>query len=80
MRHDRISTPRRATNVSLPTDLVEQARALGISVSRACEAGLADEVRRVREQQWIEENWEAIQSSNRWVEEHGLPLARHRMF
>ena len=75
-----MSTPRRATNVSLPTDLVEQARALGISVSRACEAGLADEVRRVREQQWIEENWEAIQSSNRWVEEHGLPLARYRMF
>lgn len=75
-----MSTPRRATNVSLPADLVEQARALGISVSRACEAGLADEVRRVREQQWIEENWEAIQSSNRWVEEHGLPLARHRMF
>lgn len=80
MRHDRISSPRRATNVSLPADLIEQARELGISVSRACEAGLADQVRKAREQQWIEENWEAIQSSNRWVEEHGLPLAKYRMF
>ncbi|MBS0502783.1 MAG: type II toxin-antitoxin system CcdA family antitoxin [Proteobacteria bacterium] len=80
MRHDRVSSPRRATNVSLPADLVEQARELGISVSRACETGLADEVRKVREQQWIEENWEAIQGWNAWVEEHGLPLAKYRMF
>ena len=81
MRHDRIpKSPRRATNVSLPADLIEQARELGVSVSRACEAGLADEVRRVREKQWIEENWEAIQGWNVWVEEHGLPLAKYRMF
>jgi antitoxin CcdA len=80
MRHDRISKPRRATNVSLPTELVDQARELGISVSRACETGLADEVRHVREKQWIEENWEAIQAWNAWVDEHGLPLAKYRMF
>jgi antitoxin CcdA len=81
MRHDRIPAgPRRATNVSLSTDLVEQARELGVSVSRACEAGLAAEVKKAREAKWIEENWEAIQSSNCWVEEHGLPLAKYRQF
>jgi antitoxin CcdA len=81
MRHDRIPAgPRRATNVSLSSDLVEQARELGVSVSRACEAGLAAEVKKAREAKWIEENWEAIQSWNAWVEEHGLPLAKHRMF
>jgi len=81
MRHDRISAgPRRATNVSLSSELVEQARALGVSVSRACEAGLAAEVKKVREAKWIEENWEAIQSWNAWADEHGLPLAKYRMF
>jgi antitoxin CcdA len=80
MRHDRIEPSRRATNVTLSIELVEQARELGISVSRACEAGLAAEVKKAREAKWIEENWEAIQSSNRWVEEHGLPLAKYRMF
>ena len=80
MRHDHIEPSRRATNVTLPTELVEQARELGISVSRACEAGLAAEVKKAREAKWIEENWEAIQSSNHWVEENGLPLAKYRMF
>jgi antitoxin CcdA len=81
MRHDRIpGSPRRATNVSLSAQLIEEARELGISVSRACEAGLAAEVKKAREAKWIEENWEAIQSWNAWVDEHGLPLAKYRMF
>ncbi len=29
---------------------------------------------------WLAENKEAIQSSNAWVETHGLPLAKHRQF
>lgn len=80
MRHDRIGAPRRPTNVTLSTELVDQAKELGISVSRACEAGLAGEVKRVREAKWVEENMEAMLSSNRWVEEHGLPLAKFRPF
>ena len=29
---------------------------------------------------WIEENAEAIRSSNEYVEKHGLPLAKYRQF
>ena len=29
---------------------------------------------------WLEENREAPESSNEWVEKHGLPLAKYRMF
>jgi antitoxin CcdA len=29
---------------------------------------------------WITENAEAIRSSNDYVEKHGLPLAKYRMF
>lgn len=80
MKHERISGPRRAANISLPAQLIQDARDLGVALSSACEAGLAAEVKKAREAKWIEENWDAIQSSNRWVEEHGLPLAKYRQF
>ena len=71
---------RRATNVSLDTDLVETARALGINVSRACELGLKREVAGATREQWLEENREAIEGWNAYVREHGLPLAKYRRF
>lgn len=71
---------RRPTNVSLAAELIEEAKSLDINVSQACEKGLAAEVKKAREDKWIEENWEAIQFWNRYVEENGLPLAKYRMF
>jgi antitoxin CcdA len=75
-----IHSARKATNVSLDTSLLEEARQLGINVSRACEHGLAEEIAKVRAQLWREANREAIASSNAYVEKHGLPLARYRQF
>lgn len=74
------SAPKWATNVSLNSDLLEQARALGVNVSRACERGLAEQIAELRDRQWLEENREAIASSNAYVEAHGLPLAKHRPY
>lgn len=74
------SAPRRATNVSLNSDLLEQAKALGINVSRACERGLAEQIAELRDRRWLEENREAIASSNAYVEAHGLPLAKQRPY
>jgi antitoxin CcdA len=71
---------RRPTNVSLAAELIEEAKALDINISQACEKGLAAEVKKAREDKWIEQNWEAIQYWNRYVEENGLPLAKYRMF
>lgn len=31
-------------------------------------------------EQWAEQNRESIESSNRYVEEHGLPLEKARQF
>jgi antitoxin CcdA len=71
---------RRATNVTLPVVLVEQAKALKINVSQACEAGLAAQIKAVREKQWLEENSEAFEYCNKYIEEHGLTLERFRSF
>lgn len=32
-----------------------------------------------RHEQWMKENAEAIKSSNTYVEQHGLPLAKYKM-
>jgi antitoxin CcdA len=71
---------RRPTNVTLPVDLLTEARALGLNVSQACEQGLKAEIARSRAAQWLDENREAIVSSNEYVERHGLPLSEFRQF
>src|SRR5690606_5438608 len=74
------SAARRATNVSLPEDLLSEAKALQINISQAAEAGVAQAIARTRSERWLAENQEAIESSNAFVENHGLPLAKYRMF
>lgn len=74
------SAPKKATNVTLTENLLSEAKALHINISQAAEAGLALAIARRRTELWLEENKEAINSSNAFVEEHGLPLAKYRMF
>src|SRR3546814_19301601 len=56
------SAPRRATNVSLPEDLLSEAKALQINISQAAEAGVAQAIARTRSERWLAENKEAIES------------------
>lgn len=77
---EHIASTKRPTNVSLAEDLLAEARALRINVSQAAEAGVARAVAEKRAELWLQENRSAIESSNAYVESHGLPLERHRMF
>jgi antitoxin CcdA len=76
----RVAAIKRATNVSIRSDLIDEAKQLGINISEACEQGLEKEVAKTRAEQWLEENRAALESSNAYVEKHGLPLARYRQF
>ncbi len=80
MTRQGITRNRKATNVSLPAELIEEARRLSINISQACEKGLEAQVAKARSERWIEDNKHAIDSSNAWVEKHGLPLASFRPF
>ena len=73
-------TTRRATNVTLPVDLLAEARALGLNLSQACEQGLKAEIAKSRAAQWVEENRDALESSRDYVERHGLPLSEFQHF
>ena len=74
------ATPREAMSITLAVPLVEEARALGIDVSQACERGLAHEVARLRKEKWLQENQDALAAWNEYVEQHGLPLSTFRQF
>jgi len=71
---------RKATNLLLDSALVEEAKALGINLSRACEDALRQEIAAERGRLWQAENAEGIAASNAYVEKYGLPLQKYRMF
>ena len=73
-------TPRKATNLSVRPELVEEARALGLNLSDVLERGLQQAIAEARREAWLTENRAALDSSNAWVAANGLPLAAKRRF
>lgn len=80
MERKKFALTRRATNVTLPADLLREARELEINFSQACEKGLIEAVRAARQQRWLAENQQAIDAWNAHVDAHLLPLASFRQF
>ena len=75
-----VRTSKKPTNLSLDVALLLEARELQVNLSQAAEQGLRREIARVKADKWKAENANAIDSSNQWVETHGLPLDRYRQF
>ncbi len=75
-----VQITRRVTNVTLPVDLVSRALALRLDISQACEQGLEAEIAPSQGAQWLEENRQALSSSNDYVERNGLPLSEFCQF
>ena len=74
------NAPRKATNVTIDAGLLEQAKTLGINVSKASEEGLIRAVSLREEAIWMQANQAALESSNAYVDRNGIPLAKHRNF
>lgn len=73
-------TSRRSTSLSLNQGLLDEARELGVNISRAAERGVSDAVRVARNARWKEENAAAIHAYNRFIDENGVPLRELRKF
>ncbi|MBZ9735849.1 MULTISPECIES: type II toxin-antitoxin system CcdA family antitoxin [unclassified Mesorhizobium] len=71
---------RKSVNTSIDSRLIEEAKALGINMSRAAEQGIAKAISAEKIRRWQEENKEALESSNEYVKRNGLPLAKYRLF
>jgi antitoxin CcdA len=69
-RHNQ-TVAKRATNVSVRSDLLAAAREAGLNLSATLERALTEELAGVRRKQWREENREAIAAYNEYIEENG---------
>jgi antitoxin CcdA len=71
---------KKAANLSVRADLLEEARARKINLSQTLEAALAVELKKRREAEWLEQNKAAIEAYNREIAEHGLFSDGFRQF
>ena len=74
------NAPKKATNLSLNSKVLEAAREMGMNVSQTVDELLAAEVKRRYWERWNEDNKEAIAAYNARVAKEGLPLAKYRTF
>lgn len=72
--------PKKATNLSLNSKVLELARELGMNVSATVDSMLAEEVRRRYRERWNEQNKAAIAHYNVRIVREGLPVAKYRSF
>ena len=72
------SAKKRAVNLFVDTELLDEARRLRINMSDTLERRLRTIVRAEQERRWLEENREAIASINAFIDRHGLIASRLR--
>ncbi|MEI8632690.1 type II toxin-antitoxin system CcdA family antitoxin [Vibrio sp. PP-XX7] len=72
--------PKKATNLSLNSELLAEAKRLNINLSATMERALEKEVRRQLKIEWLEQNAEAIEACNELTEKHGLFSDSYRVF
>ena len=63
--------PKKPVNLRVNSDLLRQAKALNINLSKALEQQLAGMAREARARQWLEENKAAIDDYNARIERRG---------
>jgi antitoxin CcdA len=66
------SAPKKPTNLSINSDLLQQAKEHHINLSQALEMRLAEILRDEKRRNWLEENQEAMEEYNQRIEAHGV--------
>ena len=76
----RYQCPKKAANVSINSDLLQQAKILEINLLANLEAELAHLIRQKRRAQWLDDNRPALDAYNALVEKHGVFSDGQRQF
>lgn len=71
---------RKSTNVTLPPEILERAKELGINLSRASERGVREEIQEAEARRWADDNAELVAAYSAMLERDGLPLTKYRTF
>ena len=69
---------KKAVNVSIDAELAAEAKAFGTNMSAVLEKALSIEHREKRWAKWREENKAAIDTHNKFIEEHGAWGEKYR--
>lgn len=75
-----VASAKKPTNLTLSADVLADAKALGINLSRACDEHLRAVIKAEKERRWKEENAAAIDAYNKQIEEEGLFSDQWRNF
>lgn len=67
-------------NLTVEKAIADEARDLGINMSRVAEEAIAKAAKLERNRLWVEENREALDQYAEEVEREGLPLEKYRLF
>lgn len=67
-----VDAPKKATNLSVNSDLLKKARNLRINLSATLEQALAIQVKSTAREAWLNENKKAIEALNELTEKNGL--------
>ncbi|MFZ3017009.1 MAG: type II toxin-antitoxin system CcdA family antitoxin [Gallionella sp.] len=70
--HFDTTAPKKATNLSINSDLLRQTKELNINLSQTVEDYLSELVREAKRKQWLAENAEAIAAYNERIERDGV--------
>lgn len=82
MEHTRLDPPaNRTVAIEIDEETVAIVEAIGLDLAATLRRGFDSEVRRARNAaEWKERHRGVIEASNAWVEKHGLPLEKYRLF
>jgi antitoxin CcdA len=75
-----LDAPKKATNLSLNSDLLKKSKSLNINLSAALEQTLRDKLAEAEAQKWLDENKNAIKAYNEFVAEQGCFGDEYRSF
>jgi antitoxin CcdA len=74
------NAPKKATNLSVNSDLLKKSRALDINLSATLEQALEAKLAQENAENWRSENRKAIRAYNAFVEENGCFGAEYQEF
>lgn len=71
---------KKATNLSINSDLLSKVRELNINLSATLEHALVEELQKIERNKWLSENKKAIDELNQLADENGLFSDAYRGF
>jgi len=65
---------RKRLNITVREDIIEEAKAHGLNISKTAEAALVAALKKAKEEAWLRDNADAIKAHNERIEKEGVAI------